>query len=72
MTYIIGAFINIDSFSLLIVVMFFSSIGFFVSRSILSKRLQKSSRPTINIYSAIIGVLFSILITTGLLFLLSI
>ena len=70
MTYTIAAFVNIDPISLLIVLCILIAIGFFIGRTILSRKLRKQKKYMINIYSGIFGLIFTIGVILAVLFLL--
>jgi membrane protein DedA with SNARE-associated domain len=68
MTYTLSAFVNIDLGSFLIVIFIFTTIGFFISKKILSRKLNYQKDSSINIYSGIIGLIFSVILILAILF----
>jgi hypothetical protein len=70
MIYTLGAFVNVDPISLLIVLCILIAIGFFIGRAVLSKKLSQQKKYVINIYSGIFGLIFTIGVILAVLFLL--
>lgn len=68
MTYTLSAFVNIDLASFLIVIFIFTTIGFFISKKILSRKLNYQKDSSINIYSGIIGLIFSVILILAIFF----
>jgi len=62
MTYTLGAFVNIDLASFLILIGLFTAIVFFIAKKIFSRKLSHKRKSVINIYSGIFSLLFTVVV----------